>query len=152
MTNIEVLLKRWRSAGVLEGDATARIRAWEAEQTPSAGLRWQGVVALILGALLLATGVILFVSAHWDQIGPGARFALVLGMVAAVHLAGGMVREGIQGCPAPCMPWEPSLPAPPSRLSGRSSTSKNTGPPPCCCGRLRRSQGGRCCTIRPSRR
>ena len=36
-------------------------------------MRWQGMVALILGAILLACGVALFVSAHWDEIGPGAR-------------------------------------------------------------------------------
>jgi hypothetical protein len=34
------------------------------------GLRWQVIVALILGAILLACGVALFVSAHWDRSAP----------------------------------------------------------------------------------
>jgi uncharacterized membrane protein len=102
MADIEKLLQRWQSAGVLDAEEAARIRSWEAGEkgssgadTPagSAGLAWQGVVAVTLGAILLATGVILFVSAHWDDIGPGARFTLAVGMVALLHLAGALVRD-----------------------------------------------------------
>lgn len=107
MADIEKLLNRWTSAEVLAPAAAARILAWEAEQkngsslpgeegsptTAAAGLAWQGVVALILGGILLATGVILFVSAHWDDIGPGARFALVIAMVAVFHLGGALVGD-----------------------------------------------------------
>src|SRR5579859_3175644 len=93
MADIEPLLKRWQSAGVLDAGAVARIRAWEAEQEGPSGLAWQGIVALILGGILLATGVVLFVSAHWEDLGPGARFALVISMVAVCHLGGGVVRE-----------------------------------------------------------
>jgi uncharacterized membrane protein len=102
MVEIERLLNRWESAGVLDAGAAARIRTWEEEQKRPAGsgrspfvagVAWQGVVALILGGILLGTGVILFVSAHWDQLGPGARFALVLSMVSVFHLGGAMVRD-----------------------------------------------------------
>src|SRR5260370_132014 len=96
MPDIEQLLKRWQSAGVLDGVAAARIRAWEAEQKRPAGLAWQGVVALILGGILLATGVVLFVSAHWEELGPGARFALVVTMVAVFHLGGALVRDNFR--------------------------------------------------------
>jgi len=102
MPDIEKLLSRWESAGVLDATAARRIRAWESEQSrPAAvarspflaGIAWQGVVALILGGILLATGVILFVSAHWDHLGPGARFVLVLAMVSVFHLGGALVRD-----------------------------------------------------------
>jgi uncharacterized membrane protein len=107
MADIEGLLNRWQSAGVLEPGAVERIRAWESEQKHAAGpdappqrqvhvagvMQWQGMVALILGGLLLACGVVLFVSAHWDDIGPAARFALVISMVAMFHLGGGIARE-----------------------------------------------------------
>ncbi len=92
MADIEGLLNRWKSAGVLEDETAERIRAWESGQKRPSGLHWQGIVALILGGILLATGVILFVSAHWDDISPGARFALVVAMVAVFHLGG-------RGCP-----------------------------------------------------
>ncbi|MGA3135809.1 MAG: DUF2157 domain-containing protein [Terracidiphilus sp.] len=97
MTDFEPLLTRWQSAGVLDAEAADRIRAYELEQKRPAGLRWQGMVALILGAILLACGVVLFVSAHWDEMGPGARFAVVLAMVAVFHLGGGWARNRFSG-------------------------------------------------------
>lgn len=97
MADIEALLNRWQTAGVLDAGAAARIRAHEQEHARPGGLRWQGITALILGAILLACGVALFVSAHWDELAPGARFALVLAMVAVFHLGGGLVREKYHG-------------------------------------------------------
>ncbi len=93
MVDFESLLNRWQTAGVLDAEVARRIRAWEAEQKKPAGLRWQVIVVLILGAILLACGVVLFVSAHWDEIGPGARFALVLAMVSVFHLSGSWARK-----------------------------------------------------------
>jgi len=97
MADIESLINRWQTAGVLDAAEASRIRAWESEHERPAGLRWQGLVALILGAILLACGVVLFVSAHWDQMGPGPRFALVLAMVSVFHLAGGFTRDRFHG-------------------------------------------------------
>src|ERR1039458_7398147 len=97
MADIESLLNRWQTAGALEAEAAARIRAFEEKQEKPSGLRWQGMVALILGAILLACGVALFVSAHWDELGPAARYAIVIAMVAVFHLAAGFVRKGFQG-------------------------------------------------------
>jgi uncharacterized membrane protein len=93
MADIESLLNRWLTAGVLDAEAVGRVRAYEAGQRRPAGLRWQVLVALILGAILLACGVVLFVSAHWEQIGPGGRFALVIAMVAVFQIGGGLARE-----------------------------------------------------------
>ena len=93
MTDFEVLLNRWQTADVLDQAAANRIRAYEQAQARSGGLRWQGMVALILGAILLACGVVLFVSAHWDRLAPGARFALVIAMVAVFHVAGSFTRK-----------------------------------------------------------
>jgi len=107
MPDYESLLTRWQSAGVLDADSAARIRAWESarhqvETAPApksksrdqvAGIAWQGKVALILGGILLASGVILFVSAHWDQLGPAMRYLLVVAMVAIFHLGGAVVRD-----------------------------------------------------------
>ncbi len=99
MPDIESLLTRWQSAGVLDAATAARIRAHEAQSAPqdSPGLKWQGVTALILGAILLACGVVLFISAHWDQLGPAARFSLVCAMVAVFHIAGGFARPRFLG-------------------------------------------------------
>ncbi len=112
MQEIESLLKRWQSAGVLDADTAARIRALEAQSSASsggqsavqattpaaspAGLKWLVVTGLILGAILLACGVVLFVSAHWDQLGPGERYLLVIAMVAVFHIAGGLSRSSFE--------------------------------------------------------
>jgi hypothetical protein len=97
MADFETLLNRWQSAGALDAETADRIRAWEQDQQKPGGLRWQGMVALILGAMLLACGVVLFISAHWDEIGPGARYALVIGMVALFHLSGAFTRKSYRG-------------------------------------------------------
>jgi len=96
MADFEALLNRWLSAGVLDAEAADRIRAFETDLKRPSGLRWQGLVALILGALLMATGVVLFVSAHWDRIGPGARFAVVIAMVTLFHLGGACTRKSFR--------------------------------------------------------
>jgi uncharacterized membrane protein len=99
MSDIEALLNRWQSAGVLDAVSAARIRAHELQfaAKDSPGLRWQGVTALILGAILLACGVALFVSSHWNDISPGARYALVMAMVAVFHIGGGLARANWRG-------------------------------------------------------
>jgi uncharacterized membrane protein len=92
MSDYESHLTRWQSAGVLDPAQAARIRAFEAERKQPAGLQWQVLVALILGAILLFAGVALFVNAHWDQLSALSRYALVLAMVAVFHLGAAFSR------------------------------------------------------------
>jgi uncharacterized membrane protein len=109
MNDIESQLTRWQSAGVLDADTAARIRALESQDAaqPAAraastsasptGLKWLVATGLTLGAILLACGVVLFVSSHWDQLGPGERYLLVIAMVAVFHIAGGLTRTSFEG-------------------------------------------------------
>jgi uncharacterized membrane protein len=102
MLDTESLLNRWQSAGVLDANTADRIRAYESAQAGPAAesskrLGWQGRVALILGAILLASGVVLFVSAHWDQLSPAWRYTIVMTMVAFFHLGGAMARTKYHG-------------------------------------------------------
>jgi uncharacterized membrane protein len=80
-------LRRWVDAGLLERDVAERIRGWERDRAEPS-LRWPARLALGLGGLLLGAGILLFVAAHWDSLGPLQRFGLVLSMVAGLHLAG----------------------------------------------------------------
>ncbi len=103
MPDIEPLLTRWQSAGAMDAEAAARIRALERNDAAQAdgggpgGLGWLGVTALFCAAILIACGAILFVSAHWLQFTPGTRFALALALVAVFHVAGGIARASFPG-------------------------------------------------------
>lgn len=82
-------LDLWYSAGLIDLETANRIRVWESEH----GRRWPVLLALTFGALLLAAGLLLFVSAHWDQMSPTNRFAVVLSMVASLHVAAALVES-----------------------------------------------------------
>jgi uncharacterized membrane protein len=91
-------LQRWLDAGVLDQAAVVRIRAFEAGQShPTERLRWPTIVALVFGALLLGAGVLLFVSAHWDELSPVQRMSLVVLMVTVFHVGGAAVSSRFEG-------------------------------------------------------
>jgi uncharacterized membrane protein len=50
-------------------------------------------LAISLGGILLGAGVLLFVAAHWEKFSPGARFGLVLSLVALFHIAAAFASE-----------------------------------------------------------
>ncbi len=80
-------LDRWQSAGLIDSSTAERIRDWEEAHSPQRIRRWPQFVALAFGAVLLAAGVLLFVSAHWEDMPPWNRFGLVVSMVLAFHVA-----------------------------------------------------------------
>jgi len=84
----EKWLQRWAEAGLVDPAAAERIRAFEAAGAEQQKLRWPVVLAVSFGGLLVGAGVLLFVAAHWDELSPAARFALVLLLVAVFHAAG----------------------------------------------------------------
>lgn len=93
MKGWEQALARWRDAGLLTPEQFGRILAFEADRAPESRLRWPVLFALAFGGLLLAAGILLFVSAHWDELSPTQRFSLVLAMVGGLHLAGAFTAE-----------------------------------------------------------
>ena len=97
MQAFERYLARWRRAGLLDEATEAAIRNYESAQAQPSGQRWQVVLALILGAILLGAGVLLFVAAHWDDVSPVGRLALVMAMLALFHVAGIVSRERFSG-------------------------------------------------------
>lgn len=93
MNEVEQYLERWQQAGLLDAAAVVRIREFEEGQKRPSRARWQVVLAISFGAILLAGGVLLFVAAHWDAMSPLARFLLVLSKLALLHGSGAYFSE-----------------------------------------------------------
>lgn len=86
--NIERKVQQWLDAKVIEPETAARIRSFE-NAAEGGGLRWQVLLAVAFGAIMVGAGVLLFVAAHWDHLSPAQRFALVVLLVAGFHVAAG---------------------------------------------------------------
>lgn len=81
-------VQRWVAAGLLTPEQAERIRAHEAAVgTGAQRSQWPVIIALSFGGLMVALGVLLFVAAHWDELSPATRMALVACMTALFPLA-----------------------------------------------------------------
>src|SRR5256885_4864633 len=89
--DIESALKRWTQAGLIDASLAERLRASEASE--ESAVNWPVLLATIFGSVTLGAGVLLFVAAHWDELSPGWRFALVLAMVVLFHAAAGFFAD-----------------------------------------------------------
>jgi len=88
MTNqLDTALHRWTGAGLLAPDQADRIREYEAGQ-PVLRARLPIVIGLALGGILFAAGIVLFVSAHWEQMSPAERMTVLIFALAGTHLTG----------------------------------------------------------------
>jgi uncharacterized membrane protein len=99
-------LRRWRQAGLIDAPTAEAIAAFEArpgtsqaaEAPPGRSWSLPERLFLALGGVLLAAGLLLFISAHWPGISPAGRFALVLSLVVALHALG--AQAGRRASPA----------------------------------------------------
>ena len=95
-------LRRWLQAELIDADVAEAIQRWEDSQlNPSkhSSVRHLTVpirLSILLGSLLLAAGLLLFVSAHWDQMPPFWRVSLLLFIVIALHAGGAWFAERFQ--------------------------------------------------------
>lgn len=87
-------LRRWLQAELIDADVAEAIQRWEdsqPNQSAHSSVRHLAVpirLSILLGSLLLAAGLLLFVSAHWDLMPPLWRVNLILFIVVALHAGG----------------------------------------------------------------
>src|SRR5260370_40363486 len=86
-------LNRWISAGVMDENTAARIRAFEESERSKEGLRWPVLLALGLGAVLLRAGVLLSVAAWCDALSATWRLALLLVATGSFPTAGAFTSD-----------------------------------------------------------
>ena len=95
-------LRRWLQAELIDADVAEAIQRWEdsqLNQSKHSSVRHLTVpirLSILLGSLLLAAGLLLFVSAHWDQMPPLWRVSLLLFIVIALHAGGAWFAERFQ--------------------------------------------------------
>ena len=95
-------LSRWLQAELIDADVAEAIQRWEESQpnqSKHSAVRHLAVpirLSILLGSLLLAAGLLLFVSAHWDQMPPLWRVSLLLFIVIALHAGGAWFAERFQ--------------------------------------------------------
>ena len=85
---LEPSLDRWVEAQILERQQADRIRQFELAQAPRRRARWPVIMAVAFGGIMLAAGMLLFVSAHWDELPAFQRMALLVLAVGGFHLGG----------------------------------------------------------------
>ena len=108
----------------------------------------------IIGAVLIAAGIALLISAHWNEIPRGVKIAgglaLMLGLLT--RAAGGCAksRENIARPARRCSSLAPACSSPTSRSSARFTTSSRVRRTPFCFGGLASPRCRGCCAPRPS--
>ncbi len=90
---LETSLRRWVDARLLDLQQAEQILAFESGEAPRGRARWPVIGALVFGGIMLAAGVLLFVSAHWDELSPFQRMALLITAVGGFHVGGATAIE-----------------------------------------------------------
>ena len=85
---LEASLDRWVEAHLLDPRQADRIRVFEQAHAPQSRSRLPILIGLAFGGIMLAAGVLLFISAHWDELSPTQRMTLLVLALAAFHATG----------------------------------------------------------------
>lgn len=82
-------LQTWQADGTLSKDQSAAItQRYKLDKTGRESRNILLSAIYIIGAVLIAAGVISFVAAHWDKIVPSVKVVLIISFMLVCHLSG----------------------------------------------------------------
>jgi uncharacterized membrane protein len=82
-------LQIWQSDGIITPDQSAAInQRYMLDQTAGESRNIVLSAIYIIGAVLVAAGIISFVAAHWDKIAPSVKITVIISFMLACHLSG----------------------------------------------------------------
>ena len=90
---LESALARWTTAGFLDSAQAGLILEHETARAPQRTARVPILIGVALGGIMLAAGVLLFVAAHWIDLSPAQRMAVILFAVGGSHLAAALFAD-----------------------------------------------------------
>jgi uncharacterized membrane protein len=82
-------LQIWQADGLISTEQSSAIsQRYRLDQMVRESTNRLLFVIYIIGAVLIGAGVISFVAAHWDEITPSVKVALIVAFMLTVHIAG----------------------------------------------------------------
>lgn len=86
-------VEHWRASGIISGEqARAILGAYDFPEAAEAPRNRLVTVLLIMGAVLVGLGVILFVAANWQEISSGVKLAMMFVGIPVIYGAGFLLR------------------------------------------------------------
>ncbi len=86
-------VEHWRASGIISGEqARAILGSYDFPEAAEAPRNRLVTVLLIMGAVLVGLGVILFVAANWQEISPGVKLAMMFIGIPVIYGAGFLLR------------------------------------------------------------
>ena len=90
---LESSLRRWTEAGLVNAGQADRIKEFESLGAPERGGRLPIFIGLALGGVMLMAGVLLFVSARWEDFSPTLRMTLLVSAMGGFHVVAAFCAE-----------------------------------------------------------
>jgi uncharacterized membrane protein len=82
-------LQAWQADGIITSDQSAVInQRYMLDQTVGESRNVILSAIYIIGAVLVAAGIISFIAAHWDKIAPSIKITIIIAFMLTCHLAG----------------------------------------------------------------
>ena len=93
LASLPAEVEHWRASGIISGEqARAILDSYDFPEAAEAPRNRLVTVLLIMGAVLVGLGVILFVAANWQEISSGVKLSMMFIGIPVIYGAGFLLR------------------------------------------------------------